>query len=784
MKFNLCFNLITLLYKPLIFVFIYYSIERDIIFNVVNENEESYIASIYNEHKPECLCQIKRDETNENDEKNCLERMLVRDSNRQYEQYCIKFIERISLKFDIFEKFNKMNNNIEMYLCHHIKKSDFLIFYEFIISYYFPVHKMTIDKFYTILYFLEYFRFESDKKLRNVIKSILYSLVVSDEMNNFNIEKVSFHFSKQCYFSHALLKKISQEYLKLLNNGNKPKFSFFIREHEYYVSNIINEYTSLYTEDRKNILVINDEFDTFFYKKVVVNHKSQCLFLMFLNTLDIKYLHIKSLKRANSKSFCFILKNLKKMVDEIVFFKFNISDDVIRSLNANLNFKNLKKMVFIESRFDTIFIFTEHLSNIEEFIFYEEHNYERYSLDEIKEGDLNIAKFIIQSLKHIHPQHSIEESIKKNKNTPKGNENFYLKLLKEDQFRNKVKIIEYFKCKNNNLQVKCFYESKRCFNNISITFKNLKEKRFIITENTILEENIKSIKISSSEIKSGFLRDILNLKGLERLEIIKSDIYIDNEIFINESIKYFKFWPKGSDCYSIFSKLIDMMIGLQKIYVLKPNIIDINRFVNQIFYITELYLLDINKMIDFLKLSKENEKFDFKATNILDSEYPIDSLKFLFQNYDISSIKKLIIFELTINNLNVKALSNLLSLKELNIYRIKFQNISFSELFCASREYKIERMEFAKIDISEKDLIFIANLKKIEDILFRSCDIQGKAYHWIKFLFYNEGYIELKYIFEADNLAAETIKFFEEKFKTNILLQSKVGEVRALKIFK
>ncbi|TBU20460.1 hypothetical protein CWI38_0067p0010, partial [Hamiltosporidium tvaerminnensis] len=112
-------------------------------------------------------------------------------------------------------------------------------------------------------------------------------------------------------------------------------------------------------------------------------------------------------------------------------------------------------------------------------------------------------------------------------------------------------------------------------------------------------------------------------------------------------------------------------------------------------------------------------------------------------------------------------------LKEIKVYRINFQNMSFSELFCASKEYKIERMEFSKINISEKDLIFIANLKKIEDILFRSCDIQGKAYHWIKFLFYNKGYIELKYMFEADNLAAETIKFIEEKFNTNILLQSR-----------
>ncbi|KAK1347487.1 hypothetical protein LUQ84_003024 [Hamiltosporidium tvaerminnensis] len=763
-----------LLYKPLIFMFIYYSIERDIIFNVVNENEESYIASINNEHKPECLCQIKRDETNENDEKNCLERMLVRDSNRQYEQYYIEFIERIGLKFDIFEKFDNMNNNIEIYLCHNIKKSDFLIFYEFIISYYLPDDKMTIEKFYTIFYFLEYFKVKDDNKLQNVIKSILYSLVESDEMNNFNIEKVSFHFSKQDYFSYDLFKKISRGYFELVIIERNSNFLVFSKEHEY---DSFDQYKILFTEDKKHTLVINKHFDLFFSKKVGVNHKSQCLFLMFLNTLDIKYLHINDLNGANSKSFCFILQNLKKMIDEIVFFWSYISDEVIRSLNANLNFKNLKKIVFIESKFDTNFIFTEHLSNIEEFIFYEKNKSVRYQVPEIEERDINIAKFIIQSLLHKHQKRSIEKSIKKDKKIPKENKDFYLKLLNKEKFRNKVNITENFKVKQNNFDVECFYEYKGCFNNISIAFKKLYHKRFIITENTILEENIKSIKISSSEIKSDFLRDIFNIKGLETLEIINSGIYIENEIFLNESIKYFRFWHKNRNNICRFFKPIDMMIGLQEIYFTQLNIIKLNRSVDQIFYIKELDLYDINEMIDFLKQSEKNEKFDFKSTNKAkaDLKLSLSPLKFLFQNYEISSIKKLSISDFNINNSNVEAFSTLLSLKELKIHKIWFQNISFSELFLAKQEYKISRMYLDEINISEKDLIFIANLKKIEYIKLWSYGIQGKDYTWIRMYFYNEFYIELIY-YEEDVLSEETIKYIKEKFKTKyIVIRDSLG---------
>ncbi|TBU04739.1 hypothetical protein CWI39_0763p0020, partial [Hamiltosporidium magnivora] len=122
-------------------------------------------------------------------------------------------------------------------------------------------------------------------------------------------------------------------------------------------------------------------------------------------------------------------------------------------------------------------------------------------------------------------------------------------------------------------------------------------------------------------------------------------------------------------------------MGLQEIYFEKANTIKLNRSVDQIFYIKECAIF--------------------------------------------------------IDNLDVEAFSNLLNLKEIHIHRIYFQNISFSELFCASQEYKIKRMK--------KDLIFIANYKKIEDVLFISCDIQGKAYRWIKFLFFNEGYFGLKY---------------------------------------
>ncbi|TBU00249.1 hypothetical protein CWI39_1744p0010, partial [Hamiltosporidium magnivora] len=132
----------------------------------------------------------------------------------------------------------------------------------------------------------------------------------------------------------------------------------------------------------------------------------------------------------------------------------------------------------------------------------------------------------------------------------------------------------------------------------------------------------------------------------------------------------------------------------------------------------------------FLKLSENNQNFDFKTTNEdnLDSECVLYSLKALFRKYYIGNIKKLHMCDFSIDNSNVKAFSNLTNLKELNVHSIKFQNIYFSDLFCTSQKYNIKRLEFDKIKIFKRDLIFIANFEHIKEIKFLICHIYQETY--------------------------------------------------------
>ncbi|TBU11433.1 hypothetical protein CWI38_1208p0020, partial [Hamiltosporidium tvaerminnensis] len=320
MKFNQWCCFIQLFRKTLILnilVFINSSNERDIIFNLVKDNKESDFKLVIDETKPKCMCQYQRSSILE--EKNEKKNQKIQNNT-----YIISNFEKNLFKFDKFGNLNDNNPSIEIFHCHHIKEADFLIFYDILISYYLQDDKMTNDRFYTVLYFLEYFRIKQNNKLRNVLKTILYSLAKSDDIKHFKVDKVSFHFSKQEYFSHELFKKISQEYFKILNFKTPSKLSLFIKEKEIYIP---NQYKGLYTEDKKYILMINNVFYSFFKEYIAENQKKPNLFILLLNTLDIKYLHVHYVRKTNLKVCCFVLKNLKKPIQEILFYYSPIYDE-------------------------------------------------------------------------------------------------------------------------------------------------------------------------------------------------------------------------------------------------------------------------------------------------------------------------------------------------------------------------------------------------------------------------------------------------------------------------
>ncbi|TBU09941.1 hypothetical protein CWI39_0015p0040 [Hamiltosporidium magnivora] len=128
----------------------------------------------------------------------------------------------------------------------------------------------------------------------------------------------------------------------------------------------------------------------------------------------------------------------------------------------------------------------------------------------------------------------------------------------------------------------------------------------------------------------------------------------------------------------------------------------------------------------------------FTNTNhISNLESSSDSLKVLFEKYDLISIKKLCLCYFTISELNVETFGNLFNLMDFTVYRNIFQNTYFSELFCTSHEYNIKKLLLVEINIVEKDLRFTANLKKLKSVELRACKIDQTPYSFLKFMFEN-----------------------------------------------
>ncbi|TBT96672.1 hypothetical protein CWI36_3456p0010 [Hamiltosporidium magnivora] len=141
---------------------------------------------------------------------------------------------------------------------------------------------------------------------------------------------------------------------------------------------------------------------------------------------------------------------------------------------------------------------------------------------------------------------------------------------------NKVKIFESFDIAASIWRIQGLYEYNGYFNNISITLSKLNSEQFFKSKDTIIDKNIKRIRISSSKITSKFLTEILN-----------NDICVKNK-----SIKYFSFWQNKGDRFGYFFELLNIMVDLKEVFFMSEETLKLKRSVSQIFYITELELLN------------------------------------------------------------------------------------------------------------------------------------------------------------------------------------------------
>ncbi|TBU00683.1 hypothetical protein CWI36_1562p0020 [Hamiltosporidium magnivora] len=728
-SFHYCLNLI-------FFVFIRNSKQKDIIFYVAKDNKAQISGLNNHESKNECICRIRRKFDDESTEADAVEQIFIRDTNIEYNQYTLYNIEKIEFKFETLDTINEDNQNIEIFLCHHVKKSEFLIFHRFIVSYNSQEESMTIVKFYNILYFLEYLRVKYEDILQKCLEKILFSLAEAQEIRDLDMDKVSSHFPKQELFSIEFCKILFQVYFENFFSKGKNIYSEFFKVE---VETFEFTYEKLYTEDSMQCLIINEKIASFITQNLDNNLVNKNLFILLLNTFDVKYLHIENMKDVALEGYFFILENLKKNIDEIVFNNVSISDQLIRSLERNLNFRNLKKIVFLKSIYETKLQFSKEFSKGPKFIFFTGIVFKDEDLptnSNVSEN-LNTCKRIIMNSKKgkimnwlFPPKNVIPSRI----NVERKADNLYLSLFNLEISEEKIKIFDSLNLLYDNWRLNCYYELNGSFNYVFITFENFELKNFRISD-SVLPENIRKIDIKNSKIYCNFLKTIFRIPKLKHLSIKESKIYVENEFKIqSESIKHFFFQMKKEKECQHFYKLIKLMVNLKEGHLSYCNYIELRFFKNQKIEVKELYIWDLSTEY-FIGVPLKNsplKSLSFKNNN-LGFESSSGHLKLLFEKYNFSRIKKLYMMEFSIQASDSEAFGDLFYLKELTLQNIVFKNISFSQLFCSDKEYKIERLSFTKIHIDESALKFISKLSQLQFLRLDGCDVHSKASSYITF---------------------------------------------------
>ncbi|TBU02154.1 hypothetical protein CWI37_0542p0020 [Hamiltosporidium tvaerminnensis] len=699
--------------------------------------------------KYQYMCDIRRDMYAKTPGIEQNSQLFKRITNRNYIKYTLQDIEKIGIKFDIIDTFISKNTDREIFLCNHIQKFEFLYFLDFLMSYYLPKREMTINKFYSILYFLEYLRVGDDNNLHNSIKIILFSLSQSKDIEYFDLYKVSFHFSKQEIFSEEFLKIISQKYLEIFFAEIENFSSFFLEEmptfHQYI-------YEMLYNGDDEDLWILNDENFSFIFQKVSENLNCKNLFILFLNTFNIKYLHIYNFKEKNENALYFFLQNIKKKIEEIVFYKLSIYDKLIISLNNFLKILNPKKIIFLDTYINQDLKITEHLIILNEYIFFD--GCMIYDINKIKNENIILKIDSVKDIIMNSQQGEEETQIFSMKNTNRWYENtdekvknLYSNLFEMNQIEENVKIFESLNLTYEFCGFGCFYESNGDFHNISITLNKLKLKQFLIKDMQI-EKNIKEIIIKDSEIDPNFLKDIFNITELESLTINNSELFIGNDIKLNnKSVKYFSFSPKNDKNCRYFFVLVAFMKNLREIYLKFYNEIVFISSYTQIMYIEELIVQKNEFLVYFIDYFEMRFNLNSKSilNSILDFNRVEVSLNQLFEKNLLKRIYKLTLEDMIVYKKDSGAFRNLSNLKNLKISEIYLSNIYFSELFCNSKEYKIEKLYFYEISIKEIDLEFISRLRKLKDLIFYACYIPKNASFYTKISFLNEIYLEIWY---------------------------------------
>ncbi|TBT98365.1 hypothetical protein CWI36_2422p0010, partial [Hamiltosporidium magnivora] len=505
--------------------------------------------------------------------------------------------------------------------------------------YYFPFDNLSIETFFKFLNILSCFSLINDNNLKNILKSLMFSVGFSPQDNIYDYKQTILQNISMYHISFDIIFLLTSVFLDLsiygidliptllLDTNNEGIYSYYNIEIQ-----------------KENSILISKNLSRMFSNQNLNNSYSFKILLFFFMKKNFKTAIFRIIPLKNT-SLWRLLSMILNSVDQVIFHNIQINKQLISFLNETDILKDLKTVHFW---------LAESNSNILSYI----------------ETILYTPNIFIEYNDCI--QQSMYEKIK-------------MKPLS---------IIKIVRCrlKNNILRSSISDIIKRHTKSISINLF-LKNSGNLYSLRTISFENIKCLKLKEMELESIFIDCILNLPGIEILYLYDCNIEDYDEFHIypkNYSITTFSFLGKKIINVNLFYKFMCSMIKFTNLEICNDSLsLLLDKDQNCLF--SHIIHLNILEFCCLFKIYTNNNSFYFPF--FISEEisvgvgFPAGTLKKIFSIQENLNIKKLLYSENFLDDSDSRALENLNFLDNIELSS-NIVEIRFHELFDINKTYK------------------------------------------------------------------------------------------------
>ncbi|TBU03140.1 hypothetical protein CWI39_1022p0010 [Hamiltosporidium magnivora] len=614
-----------------------------------------------------------------------------------------------SLDGDIIDNSIYLNTNV-------LKYNEFLYFFNLCRASSEIKENFETKNFSLILRILDILKFKKDKNFKEFIRILLLSVILNAQSSSqrYNLDKESIISSS---LLHMFLGEFGKIYLfetSLFKEYLSDKTIKEIFDNNFNMNYRINT----------KFVHINSCFIVRLDKYIRYNLCSKEAFMIFFNCIRISSMIMVCLEESLKNISFDISKLIFSYVEEICFHS-RESMKYFEYLCDSMFFKHIKILVLIYCNF---YIFSERIFenfksleciylvdsysinlNLQSMIYSYLRNLLYMFYDDIS-SDKNASSFFeIGTEKYDKPESINEECIVGTK-TPfmisreiKDKENY---MISHNIIIYVSKLFEFNALVSDSKSIK-----KLC-----LTFKNIHLKTLYF-DNSVFITNIKEMSMQDSELTNGFLRSILTITSLEKIEILRCKVCIEK---MDTHIKHL-----NMRSLSIFGTSVE-------------NSDELPQFIN---CMTNLNILT-------LQYNKTSSVFSNNTIDTLKIGYGYKegSIFCLFSENNLASVRVLFLFKFTIGNNDINAMKNCKKIQKLVLTECEFRETYFYQLFDSHEVYIIEVLELKNISLSMLDCLFISKLRNLKFLNLKIKHINFDSIKWFNSFNLQESNFKLQMI--------------------------------------